>query len=133
MILPNPRYTGRQVWNKQRKDEVLIDVEDVASGHATKMQWNEPRQVDLVQPASALADRVRTHPGAGGALLPPPDPLPFLQRRPAPDAVEGLVRPGELQALAPDGAASADLLRLGDLDDRTTGRRNREEKFGIGA
>lgn len=24
-ILANPRYTGRQVWNKQRKDEVLLD------------------------------------------------------------------------------------------------------------
>jgi site-specific DNA recombinase len=41
VILANPRYTGRQVWNKQRKDEVLIDVEDVALGHATKMRWNE--------------------------------------------------------------------------------------------
>ena len=28
----NPRYTGRQVWNRQRKDEVLVDVHDVASG-----------------------------------------------------------------------------------------------------
>lgn len=33
VILTNPRYTGRQVWNKQRKDEVLLDVEDVALGH----------------------------------------------------------------------------------------------------
>jgi len=40
VILSNPRYTGRQVWNKQRKDEVLIDVEDVALGHETKMRWN---------------------------------------------------------------------------------------------
>jgi site-specific DNA recombinase len=37
----NPRYTGRQVWNKQRKDEVLLDVHDVALGHTTKMRWNE--------------------------------------------------------------------------------------------
>ncbi|WP_186382490.1 zinc ribbon domain-containing protein [Amycolatopsis rhizosphaerae] len=29
-----------QVWNKQRKDEVLIDVEDVALGHEAKMRWN---------------------------------------------------------------------------------------------
>jgi Recombinase len=29
-ILINPRYTGRQVWNRQGKDEVLIDVHDVA-------------------------------------------------------------------------------------------------------
>ena len=39
-ILTNPRYTGRQVWNKQRKREVLIDVHDVALGHETKMTWN---------------------------------------------------------------------------------------------
>jgi hypothetical protein len=35
------RLTGRQVWNRQRKDEVLIDVNDVALGHTTKMRWNE--------------------------------------------------------------------------------------------
>ncbi len=40
-ILINPRYTGFQVWNKQRKDEVLIDVEDVALGHTTKLRWND--------------------------------------------------------------------------------------------
>jgi site-specific DNA recombinase len=43
-ILINPRYTGHQVWNKQRKDEVLIDVEDVALGHTTKLRWNETGQ-----------------------------------------------------------------------------------------
>jgi site-specific DNA recombinase len=41
VILMNPRYTGRQVWNRQRKDEVLIDVHDVALGHITKMRWND--------------------------------------------------------------------------------------------
>ncbi len=40
-ILKNPRYTGRQVWNRQRRDEVLLDVEDVAAGHETKMRWND--------------------------------------------------------------------------------------------
>ncbi len=39
-ILQNPRYTGRQVWNKQRREEVLVDVEDVALGHEPKMRWN---------------------------------------------------------------------------------------------
>ena len=38
----NPRYTGRQVWNRQRKDEVLIDVNDVALGHTPRMRWNDP-------------------------------------------------------------------------------------------
>lgn len=41
-ILKNPRYTGRQVWNRQRRDEVLLDVEDVAAGHETKLRWNDP-------------------------------------------------------------------------------------------
>ncbi|WP_239342452.1 recombinase family protein, partial [Frankia sp. CiP3] len=41
-ILTNPRYTGRQVWNRQRKDEVLLDVEDVALGYETRMRWNDP-------------------------------------------------------------------------------------------
>jgi site-specific DNA recombinase len=39
-IVINPRYTGRQVWNKQRKREVLIDVHDVTLGHETKLAWN---------------------------------------------------------------------------------------------
>jgi site-specific DNA recombinase len=40
-ILANPRYTGRQVWNRQRTDEVLIDVEDVSLGHENKHRWND--------------------------------------------------------------------------------------------
>jgi hypothetical protein len=43
-ILQNPRYTGHQVWNRQRRDEVLVDVEDVALGNTTKMRWNKPDQ-----------------------------------------------------------------------------------------
>jgi site-specific DNA recombinase len=39
-ILANPRYTGHQVWNRQRRDEVLIDVDDVALGHQTRLRWN---------------------------------------------------------------------------------------------
>lgn len=34
-ILKNPRYTGYQVWARQRKDEVLLDIDDVAAGHVT--------------------------------------------------------------------------------------------------
>jgi hypothetical protein len=42
VILTNPRYTGRQVWNKQRTDEILLDVDDVALGHTGVMRWNAP-------------------------------------------------------------------------------------------
>ena len=41
-ILRNPRYTGYQVWGRQRRDEVLLDVNDVAAGHVTRMRWNDP-------------------------------------------------------------------------------------------
>jgi hypothetical protein len=40
-ILLNPKYTGRQVWNRQRRDEVLLDVEDVAAGYQSRMRWND--------------------------------------------------------------------------------------------
>ncbi|RFS81518.1 recombinase family protein [Actinomadura spongiicola] len=54
VIVNNPRYTGRQVWNKQRKREVLIDVHDVTLGHETKLVWNTPDQWvwsnDIVNP-----------------------------------------------------------------------------------
>ncbi|MDQ2876169.1 MAG: recombinase family protein [Actinomycetota bacterium] len=40
-ILRNPRYTGRQVWNRQRKDDVLLNVNDAASGYETRLRWNE--------------------------------------------------------------------------------------------
>ena len=43
-ILQNPRYTGRQVWNRVRTDEVLIDVEDVALGHEARHRWNDPSE-----------------------------------------------------------------------------------------
>ena len=43
-ILENPRYTGYQVWNKQRRDEVLIDVHDVGLGHQTRMRRNDPSE-----------------------------------------------------------------------------------------
>lgn len=39
-ILNNPRYTGREVWNRQGKREVLIDLNDITLGHTTKRHWN---------------------------------------------------------------------------------------------
>jgi site-specific DNA recombinase len=52
-ILGNPRYTGRQVWNRQRRDEVLYTLSikknadalelahGVADGHTSNMRWND--------------------------------------------------------------------------------------------
>ncbi|MFF3878682.1 recombinase family protein [Streptomyces sp. NPDC001978] len=39
-ILINPRYTGHEVWNKQRKEERLLDIDDVTLGHRTTMTHN---------------------------------------------------------------------------------------------
>ncbi|WP_280187855.1 MULTISPECIES: recombinase family protein [Nocardia] len=58
-ILGNPRYTGYEVWNKQRKQESLIDVDDVALGHHTRLAWNPKNEwVYSDQPAhSALISK----------------------------------------------------------------------------
>lgn len=54
-ILTNPVYAGRRVWGKQRRHEELLDVEDVAAGHITKMRW---------QPASDWIEGQRGGPPA---------------------------------------------------------------------
>jgi site-specific DNA recombinase len=41
-ILANPRYTGRQVWNRQRTDKDLADPADIALGHKAVQRWNLP-------------------------------------------------------------------------------------------
>jgi len=41
-ILPNPRYTGRQVWNRQRTDLQLADPADISMGHRQVQRWNLP-------------------------------------------------------------------------------------------
>ncbi|WP_345128247.1 recombinase family protein [Streptomyces chiangmaiensis] len=59
-MLINPRYTGYEVWNKQRKEERLLDVNDVTLGHTTRMthnraeQWihsNEPAHEAIISPS----------------------------------------------------------------------------------
>jgi site-specific DNA recombinase len=40
-ILQNPRYTGRQVWNRQRTDKDLAPA-DVSLGHKDVQRWNLP-------------------------------------------------------------------------------------------
>lgn len=41
-ILANPRYTGHQVWNRQRTDHDLIDPANTTLGHREVMRWNAP-------------------------------------------------------------------------------------------
>ena len=41
-ILANPRYTGRQVWNRQRTDADLVDPANTRLGHRPMQRWNLP-------------------------------------------------------------------------------------------
>jgi len=40
--LGNPRYTGRQVWNRQRTDADLVDPANTGLGHRPVHRWNLP-------------------------------------------------------------------------------------------
>ncbi|GAA3026098.1 recombinase family protein [Streptomyces glomeratus] len=59
-ILINPRYTGYEIWNKQRKEERLLDVDDVTLGHTSRMthnpaeesiRSNEPAHEAIISPS----------------------------------------------------------------------------------
>src|ERR1700730_9866967 len=41
-ILENRRYTGGQVWNRQRTDTELVDPANVTLGHRSVQRWNLP-------------------------------------------------------------------------------------------
>ena len=41
-ILENPRYTGRQVWNRQRTDTELADPANITLGHKSVQRRNLP-------------------------------------------------------------------------------------------
>jgi hypothetical protein len=41
-ILANPRYTGRQVCNRQRTDHDLVDPANTGLGHREVQRWNLP-------------------------------------------------------------------------------------------
>jgi len=41
-ILANPRYTGWQVWNRQRTDFDLVDPGNTGLGHKQAQRWNLP-------------------------------------------------------------------------------------------
>jgi site-specific DNA recombinase len=41
-ILANPRYAGRQVWNRQRAELDLVDPGNTGLGHRQVQRWNLP-------------------------------------------------------------------------------------------
>ncbi|WP_425568402.1 hypothetical protein [Nonomuraea rubra] len=58
-ILTNPRYVGHQVWNRQGKHEVLMNVDDVQLGHTTRLSGNAKEGLGLVGTGCSSADRVQ--------------------------------------------------------------------------
>ncbi|WP_007513299.1 MULTISPECIES: recombinase family protein [Pseudofrankia] len=90
-ILANRRYTGHQVWNKQRKHEELLDVEDVAFGYETKLKWNEkdkwvwserPAHPAIIDESTFLAaqQRLSTRGPASGRIGTPRTQHPYALR-----------------------------------------------------
>jgi hypothetical protein len=41
-IIANARYTGHEVWGRQRRDYELVDPNAPADGHVRRMRWNDP-------------------------------------------------------------------------------------------
>jgi DNA invertase Pin-like site-specific DNA recombinase len=95
-ILNNPRYTGVAVWGRQRRDEVLVDVEDVAAGHRTSMRWNDEdawvrspgvAHEPLISPEVFEAARTRREANGRTTIRKP-------RRTPRPYLLRGLIRCG---------------------------------------
>ena len=62
----NPRYTGRQIWNRQRTDEVLLDVNDVELHHTAIMRWKRPDQWGRLKKAASGHAQWRHSRGSSG-------------------------------------------------------------------
>ena len=82
-ILANPRYTGRQVWNRQRTDFDLADPANTSLGHRQVQRWNlpegwvisrHPAHAALVSEADFIAAQDTAAPrgpaGPGGTPVP---------------------------------------------------------------
>ena len=74
-ILGNPRYTGRQVWNRQRTDFDLVDPANTGLGHKQVQRWNlpegwviskRPAHPALVSEADVLLEDLVLHDGLEG-------------------------------------------------------------------
>jgi site-specific DNA recombinase len=79
-ILANPRYTGRQVWNRQRTDFDLADPANTTLGHRQVQRRNlpegwvisrHPAHTALVSEADFIPAQDTTAPrGPGGTPVP---------------------------------------------------------------
>ena len=83
-ILENPRYTGRQVWNRQRTDTELADPANVTLGHKSVQRWNLPDgwviSSRLAHPALVSEDDFVAAQDVNAARGPVPQDEPVLRR-----------------------------------------------------
>src|SRR6266702_4682009 len=83
-ILGNPRYTGRQVWNRQRTDTELADPANVTLGHKSVQRWNLPGgwviSARPAHPALVSEDDFITAQDISAARGPVPQGEPVLRR-----------------------------------------------------
>jgi site-specific DNA recombinase len=83
-ILENPRYTGRQVWNRQRTDTELVDPANVTLGHRSVQRWNLPDgwviSSRLAHPALVSEDDFVAAQDVNAARGPVPQDEPVLRR-----------------------------------------------------
>jgi len=83
-ILENPRYTGRQVWNRQRTDTELADPANVTLGYKPVQRWNLPDGWVIsnrpAHPALVSEDDFVAAQGINAARGPVPHDEPVLRR-----------------------------------------------------
>jgi hypothetical protein len=83
-ILENPRYTGRQVWNRQHTDTELADPANVTLGHKSVQRWNLPDGWVIsnrpVHPALVSEDDFVAAQDINAARGPVPQGEPVLRR-----------------------------------------------------
>jgi Recombinase len=86
-ILENPRYTGRQVWNRQRTDTELADPANVTLGHTSVQRWNLPGGWVIsnrpAHPALVSEDDFVAAQDVNASRGPVPQDEPVLRRYPA--------------------------------------------------
>jgi Recombinase len=101
-ILGNPRYTGRQVWNRQRTDPALADPANTSLGHKSVQRWslpdgwvisNRPAHPALVSEADFIAAQDISA-ARGGWNQPGPTAIPPTGAATATPAPPRPIRPG---------------------------------------
>lgn len=92
-ILQNARYTGHETWAKQRRDEVLLDEQNVALGHTSKLRWND--QADWIhspEPTHTALIPTELFQQAQDIIASASRPTTGNRRTPNPYLLKGMVR-----------------------------------------